>query len=95
MFVVLLMLSFTVMHDTVINIIQKSDHSSISHYVNTDIVSQECTDMHEVHNMLHFVGLVIPYRYAFVQLSKEKTFVHNLLRYTLPHKETSYKPPIA
>ena len=94
-FVVLFMLTFTIMHDTVINIIQKSDHSNLSHYVNTDIVSQECADIHEVHSMFHFIGLVMPYKSTFVQLQKEKTLSHDLLQYTLPYKETSYKPPIA
>ena len=94
-FVVLFMLTFTIMHDSLINIIQKSDHSSISHYVNTDIVPQECADIHEVHSMFHFVGLIIPYKSTLLQLQKEKTLSQNLLRYTLPYKETSYKPPIA
>ena len=94
-FVILFMLTFTVMHDTVINIMQKSDHSSISHYVSTDVPSQECSDIHEVHSMFHFVGLIMPYKSAVVLLQKEKTLTHNLLQYTLLHKETSYKPPIA
>ena len=94
-FVVLFMLTFTIMHDSVINIIQKSDHSSLSHYVNSDAVSQECADIHESHNMFHFVGLVMSYKSTFVQMQKEKTLAHDLLQYTLLHKETSYKPPIA
>lgn len=94
-FLVLIMLTFTVMHDTVINIIQKSDHSSILHYVSTDVPLQECTDVHEVHSMFHFVGLIMPYKSTLVQLQKEKTLSHDLLRDTLPYKETSYKPPIA
>jgi len=94
-FVVLFMLTFTIMHDSVISLMQKSDHSSVSHYVSTDVASQECGDIHEVHSMFHFVGLIMPYKSTFVQLQKEKTLSHYLLQYTLPHKETSYKPPIA
>ena len=94
-FVVLFMLTFTIMHDSVINIMQKSDPSSLTYYVNSDVVSQECTDIHEAHSMFHFVGLVTPYKSSFIQLQKEKTLSHNLLQYTLRHKETSYKPPIA
>lgn len=93
-FVILFMLTFTIMHDSVINIIQKSDHSSLSHYVNSDVVSQECTDIHETHSMFHFVGLIMPYKDTFAQLQNEKTLSHNLLQYTLPHKERSSKPPI-
>ncbi len=94
-FVVLFMLTFTIMHDSVINIIQKSNHSSLTHYVNSNVLSQECADIHESHSMFHFVALAIPYKSTFVQLQKEKTLSHNLLQYTLLQKETSYKPPIA
>lgn len=94
-YVVLFMLAFTVMHDTVINIMHKSDHASISHYVNADVVTQECSDIHEVHNMFHFVGLIMPYKSTFLQPQKEQTLSYDLLQYALPYKETSYKPPIA
>jgi len=94
-FVVLFMLSFTVMHDSVINIIQKNEHTSISHYADTDTVSQECSELQEVHSIFHFVGLIMSYQNTFVQLQKEETLSHNLLQYTPPHLETSHKPPIA
>jgi len=93
-FVVLFMLTFTVMHDTVMNIVVKNDHMSISHYVSMDVPSQECGDIHEVHSMFHFVGLILSHKSTFVLLQKEKMLSQYLLQYTLPHKETSYKPPI-
>jgi len=94
-FVVLFMLSFTVMHDTVMNMIQTDEPTSISHYVNTNVPTQECADIHEVHSMFHFVGLMMPYKSTFVQFQKEKMLSQDLLQYALPYKETSYKPPIA
>ena len=94
-FVVLFMLTFTIMHDSIINITQKSDHSNLTHYINSDVMSQECTDIHEAHSMFHFVGLIMPYKSTLLQLQNEKTLAHDLLQYTLPYKETSYKPPIA
>ena len=94
-FVLLFMLSFTVMHDTVINIVQTNEHSNVSNYVTAEIAAQECADINEVHSMFHFVGLITPYKNTFIQLQNEKTLSHNLLQYTLLHKETSYKPPIA
>ena len=94
-FVVLFMLSFTVMHDTVIHIVQTNENTSVSHYVSAEIAAQECGDIHEVHNMFHFIGLIMPYKSSVVLLQKEKTLSHDLLQYTLPYKETSYKPPIA
>ena len=94
-FVILFMLTFTVMHDTVMNIIETDEPTSISHYVNTNVPSQECTDIHEVHSMFHFVGLLMPYKNTFIQFQKEKMLSQDLLQYALPYKETSYKPPIA
>jgi len=94
-FVILFMLTFTVMHDSVINIIQKNEHTSISNYTDTHVVSQECNELQEVHGMFHFVGLLMSYQNTFVQLQKEETLSHNLLQYTSPNLETSHKPPIA
>lgn len=97
-FVVLFMLSFTVMHDSILSIVQNNEHTSISHYADTNAASQECSDdmdMDKVHSMFHFVGLIMPHKITFVQVQKAETLSHNLLEYTLPQLETSYKPPIA
>ena len=89
------MLAFTVMHDSVISLVQKNEHTSISHYADANVPSQECSELHEVHSMFHFVGLIMAYKITFVQFQKEETLSHNLLQYTLSQQETSYKPPIA
>ena len=94
-FVVLFMLTFTVMHGITINIMHKCDQAYITHYVSTEIPDQECRDIHEAHSIFHFVGLIMPYKSTLLQLQKEKTFSYDLLQYTLPYKDTSYKPPIA
>lgn len=94
-YVVLFMLTFTVMHDSVIDLIQKNEHTSIAQYANTHAASQEGSELQEVHGMFHFVGLIMPYQNTFVQLQKEETLSPNLLQYTPPHLETSHKPPIA
>ena len=93
--IVLFMLAFNVMHDSVMHMMEKSEHTSVSHYVNTDVNTVECAEVQELHNLLHFVGLIVPHTYAVIQMSKDKIFMQPLLQDTLPHKETSYKPPIA
>ncbi|MEN8304028.1 MAG: hypothetical protein ABFQ64_08145 [Campylobacterota bacterium] len=93
-FFVLFMLSFTVMHDTMMNIVQPNEKSSISNYVKANVTSQESNDIQEVHSMFHFVGYIIPYKNSFALLQKEKILSYALLQHTPPHKETSYKPPI-
>lgn len=94
-FVVLFMLTFTVMHDSIINIVQKNEPTSISHYVDSNVQSQESSNIDELHSMFHLVGLIMPYKNTFIQLPTEETLSHNLLQYTPPYKETSYKPPRA
>ena len=93
-FVVLFMLSFTVMHDTFINIVHTDTHNTIS-YMSTDVISPECSDINEVHNIFHFVGLMSPYKSTFEQLLTEKKFSLYLLQYNFGYEETSFKPPIA
>ena len=95
MFFLLFMLSFSVMHDTVINMLETNDGVPVAHYVDNDTTAQECGDIHEVHSMFHFVGVMTPYKSPLLQFQKEKTLSHSLLQYTLPYKETSHKPPIA
>ena len=94
-FSLLFVLSFSIMHDTVIDMLETDDRVTVAHYVNLDTTMQECGDIHEVHSMFHFVGVMTPHKSLLLQFQKEIIFPHNLLQYTLPHKETSYKPPIA
>jgi len=97
MFFVLFMLSFTVAHDSVINIMQPDGHTSVTNYSDTNIQSQECNSdsMDEIHSMLHFVALVAPYKNSFIQLSTIQKFTHNPTTYTFTYKETTDKPPKA
>lgn len=94
-FVVILMLSFVIVHDTVINILETNDNVSVTNYVSNDAGAQECTDINEIHSMFHFVGLVSSVGSNALSFKKEKTHSYYLLQYTPPHKENTNKPPIA
>ncbi len=94
-FFLLFILSFSILHDTALNMLEADERVTVAHYVNLDTTTQECGDIHEMHSMFHFVGVMTPHASTFLRCQKEKTLSHNLLRYTPPHKETSYKPPIA
>ncbi|MEA3455379.1 MAG: hypothetical protein U9R26_02620 [Campylobacterota bacterium] len=93
-FFLLFILSFSVMHDTVIDMLETNDSVPVMHYVDHGATAQECGDIHEMHSMFHFVGVMISHKNSIPQFQKERTLSHNLLQYTLLHKETSYKPPI-
>jgi len=92
----LFMLSFSVMHDSVISYMQTNDHTVVTHYAQVDKgSSQEIHDIHEIHSMFHFVGLIVPYVHTFIPQYEEELYAPNLLQYTTVDKETSFKPPIA
>ncbi len=93
-FFLLFMLSFSVMHDTALNMLEADERVTVTYYANLDTSTQECGDIHEMHSIFHFVGVMTPYESALPQFQKERTLSHNLLQYTLPYKETSSKPPI-
>ena len=96
-FVVLFMLTFTIVHDSVITIIQKNDHTNIIQSMSMDVSKQECVecaDMHKIHSMFHFVGLLMPIANNIILFEKERTPSYYLLQYTSLHKENTNKPPI-
>lgn len=95
-FVVLFMLSFTVAHDTVINMMHDKEHTSTSHYLSESTLSHECGDaIDEMHAMFHFEALVEASHNHFLQLPRVAALSQHLLQYTPPYKDSTYKPPIA
>jgi len=94
MFVVLFMLSFSIVHDTVIHMLETDDKVHVSYDVTNHTGMQECPDKDEIHSMFHFVAFITSYKNTFIQLKTEKTLSYNLLQDTLQYREASYKPPI-
>ncbi len=93
-FVLLFMLSFTVMHDTVINILDNDENVLVSHYANVEKQTGDVADVHELHGMFHFMALITPLSPELDVLKTKQTPSAYLLQYTLPHLERSTKPPI-
>jgi hypothetical protein len=91
------MLSFTVIHDTVINMVQVDKHTTVVHHTDKKIHLQACEidTVDDIHAMFHFVALITGYKSSFVQLPTKKLLSHNPFTYTFTYKETSYKPPKA
>ena len=93
-FLLLFMLSFTVMHDTVITLLDNDENVLVSHYVSVDKQASDVADVHDLHSMFHFMALVIPLTPVLETLKSEQTSCAYLLQYALPHLESSTKPPI-
>ena len=85
------MLSFTVAHDTVINIMQPDEHTSFTHYIDENVQSQECNSdgMDEIHSMLHFEALVSSCSNSFIQPPTKK---QSLIIHLLTHLNTKKLP---
>jgi len=85
------MLAFSVVHDSVLSLVDNNTHFVVSQDIQKkDSVGKNC---HDIHNMFHFVGLVITYsNFSFLPFGKE-LFSPKLLQYTQIDKKTSYKPP--
>ncbi len=97
-FVILFMLSFSIMHDSVIAFMENNESPMTQTQVFKNHFTQSDTDsvdIHEIHGMFHFVGLMIPTVNAVIPDYKKTDFLQNLLQYTTLSKEISFKPPIA
>ena len=93
-FLLLFMLSFTVMHDTVITLIDSDDDVLSSYYSSIEKQTCDVADVHELHGMFHFMALITPLSPDLDVLKTKQTHSAYLLQYTLPHVEKSTKPPI-
>jgi hypothetical protein len=93
-FLVLFMLSFTVMHDTVINLLDNNDNVPVTQYANADGQTQDIADIHDMHEIFHFIALATPLTAPEVALENGDILSVYLLQYTLPHFLSSNKPPI-
>ena len=97
-FVILFMLSFSIMHDSVIAFMEHSESPATQTQVLKGYFTQSDTDMvdiDEMHGMFHFVGLMIPTINTVMPDYKKEDYFQNLLQCTTLHKDTSFKPPIA
>ena len=94
-FVVLIMLSFSAFHDSFFSILDKNKHTDVVHYMSDKAMSSECTELNEIHSMLHFMAIISTGYSNKLQLLKRETIPHNIIPYTSPLDKTSYKPPIA
>ena len=94
-FLLLFMLSFTVMHDTVITLLDNDENVLVSHYVSVDKQASDVAYVHDLHGMFHFMAVVTPLMPVLEMLKSEQTLCVYSLQYILPHLESSTKPPIA
>ena len=93
-FLLLFMLSFTVMHDTVINMLDNNEKLPISEYVNNTKQAHDVADVHDIHSMFHFIALTPTINTLLEPLKKGNRFSCYVLKYTFPSLGNNNKPPI-
>lgn len=93
-YVVLFMLSFSAFHDSFLSILDHNKHTDIVHYIDDQTTSSECTELNEIHSMLHFMAILEDYKNVHIEFAKRETIPHVVLQYSPPLEKTSYKPPI-
>lgn len=92
--ILLFILSFNILHDSFIMIVEQNEHAGITHYVDSEKLSPECNELNEIHNMFHFMAIIAIRNEKVMMPPKKERLTHYLLQYSPPHTQTSYKPPI-
>ena len=94
-FFMLFMLSFTVMHDTFICMLDDNKRLPVSEYVSNTKQINDVLDVQDMHDIFHFIAF-ISVRHMFLEpLKTGNTFSDYVFWYALPSLKNSNKPPIA
>ncbi|MEA2048839.1 MAG: hypothetical protein U9O64_10395 [Campylobacterota bacterium] len=93
-FTLLLMLSFTIFHDTFITHFEKHEQTNITHYLNQETSSEACIEYTEIHNMCHFMAIIDTFTNTPIFIVQKESIPHLLIDHTPPLQKTSHKPPI-
>ena len=94
-FLVLFMLSFTVMHDTLICMIDDNKGLPVSEYLKNTKQINDVSEVQEMHDIFHFIALISEKHMFLEPLKEGNTFSSYLFQYALPSLKNSSKPPIA
>ena len=94
-FLVLFMLSFTVMHDTVIHMLDDNKSLPVSEYVKNTKQISDVSDVQDMHDIFHFIALISRMHISLETLKTGNTFSGYVFQYALPSLKNSTKPPIA
>ena len=93
--VLLLALTFNIVHASIIAVEDHCAHESVNEYVSEQFESQECDDLCDIHHLFHFTAIIINTFCTTAVPKYTEQPVTALLNYHPPFKETQNKPPIA
>jgi len=93
-FLMLFMISFNMMHDTVIHILDDNAKLSLSEYIQNMKQTSDVQDMQNIHDMFHFIALIPVMHISLKPLKARNIFSAYVLQYTLISLNKHTKPPI-
>jgi len=94
-FLVVFMLSFVIVHDTVLTLIDQNQKVVASISSDCDTVSKTSMNTHQMHSMFHFVALVTTVSASMDMVLNRQSIAYYTPEYILPYKKSIIKPPIA
>ncbi len=93
--ILLLALTFNIVHASVIVLEDHCEHETACEYVNEQIQDTHCGDLCDFHYLFHLTAIIdTPVIFKYTSLSAEAPKT-DLLTYHPPFKRTENKPPIA
>ena len=94
-FLVVFMLSFVIVHDTVLTVIDQNKKIDTVASVDSGMALEQSTDIHQIHNLCHFVALVCREISPASVPCKHQTVAYYVPEHILPYNKSLIKPPIA
>ncbi len=95
LWIVLLLLSFNILHDSFIVMLDQNSHTDAIHCISSESPVQECDNLGEIHKMFHLMAIMIQESTEAIWLPSEEALAAGTLDYVPPYTETAHKPPIA
>jgi len=92
-FLVVFMLSFVIVHDTVLALIDQNQKVVASISSDCDTVSKTSMNTHQMHSMFHFYGY--GFKSSMDMVLNRQSIAYYTQEYILPYKKSIIKPPIA
>lgn len=95
-FVALCALFFSAFHDSLMPLFETQEHTSVVHcQSDSTLVSDThgCDECKQIHNILHFIAIVVSAKEVRVRFVKQERFSHIPHAYAFALQKSSYKPP--
>ena len=92
--VLILMLSFTTFHDTLLPLIDKHEHTYVANDQGDTSVTLQYNNCSETHSLMHYTAIMQDDASSQLEFEKNSIITHLSIEYSPPHKVTTKKPPI-